>query len=70
MGRFGSGLNLINIGAGECRNRLNFGLVALAVGIVIAVVFIFTGVDDWWRVVLFLPFWLGALGFFQSMEKT
>ena len=70
MGRFGSALNLINIGVGECRKRLNFGLVALAVGIVIAVVFIFTGVDGWWRVGLFLPFWLGALGFFQSMEKT
>lgn len=42
----------------------------LAVGAGIALALILAGVDRWWRIGLFLPFWIGALGVFQAREKT
>jgi hypothetical protein len=59
-----------NIGPGERRKRLMIGTAMLAAGLVIWAVLISTGVDRWWRLVLLIPFWMGALGFFQAKEKT
>jgi hypothetical protein len=59
-----------NIGPRECRKRLMMGGAMLAGGVGIASALIFTGVDRFWRIILFFPFWMGALGFFQTKEKT
>ena len=37
---------------------------AIALGLILA------GADRWWRIGLFLPFWLGALGIFQARVNT
>ena len=42
----------------------------LAVGIGVAIALIFSDLNRWWRIGLFLPFWMGALGLFQAMGKT
>lgn len=59
-----------NIGPREVQRRLLTGFAMLALGILIAVVLMLTGVHRVWRVALFLPFWMGALGMFQAREKT
>lgn len=61
---------VINIGPKESRKRLIMGVVVLAVGIGVAIALIFTDPSRWWRIGLFLPFWMGALGLFQAMGKT
>lgn len=61
---------LQNIGPAEQRKRLMYGIWSLIVGLAIGSLLILTGVNHWWRVVLFLPFAGGAIGFFQAREKT
>jgi hypothetical protein len=61
---------VMNIGPTEQRKRLIVGVAAATLGVVIAIVFIFTGINRWWRLALFLPFWIGGLGLFQRLEKT
>jgi hypothetical protein len=46
------------------------GLVALVLGIVGGAALILSGANRWWRVLLFLPFWQGALGVFQALNRT
>lgn len=60
----------INIGPGERRKRLSAGVVGFAVGIVLAVVLIAMRAPALWRLLLFFPFLFGALGVFQSRDKT
>lgn len=60
----------MNIGPREERKRLIMGVAALAVGLGIAAGLMVIGVDRWWRLGLFFPFWLGALGIFQALEQT
>lgn len=60
----------INIGPGERRKRLSAGVVGFAVGIVLAVVLIALRAPAMWRLLLFFPFLFGALGVFQSRDKT
>lgn len=59
-----------NIGAGERRKRLRFGIVGLGVGAVIAVLLVVIHAPLVWRLPLFLPFYVGALGIFQARDKT
>jgi hypothetical protein len=59
-----------NIGVSERRKRLTFGIGALSVGVVIAVLLIGIRAPLGWRLPLFLPFWVGALGVFQARDKT
>lgn len=61
---------LQNIGPAEQRKRLRFGLVGLAAGLAIGALLILTGMNPWLRLILFLPFSVGAIGFFQSRDKT
>ena len=60
----------INIGPGERRKRLNAGIVGLSVGIVLAAVLIAMRAPAIWRLLLLFPFLFGALGVFQSRDKT
>ena len=59
-----------NIGPEGQKTRLRGGLIALAVGLAGAAVLVWSGINPWWRLVLFLPFWQGALGVFQALNKT
>jgi hypothetical protein len=61
---------LANIGPKEARKRLLMGVAMLAVGIVLAAIFTHAGVSSGWYSVLFLPFWMGALGISQARKKT
>jgi len=60
----------INIGPGERRKRFSSGVVGFAVGVVLAVVLIVMRAPALWRLLLFFPFLFGALGVFQSRDKT
>ncbi len=60
----------MNIGPREERKRLILGVATLAVSVGITIGLIYSGVDRWWRLGLFLPFWFGALGIFQALEAT
>lgn len=61
---------IANIGADGRQKRLMFGLVALAVGAVIAVLLVGVGAPRIWRLPLFLVFYVAALGVFQARDKT
>ena len=60
----------VNIGPGERRKRLSAGVVGFAVGAVLAAVLIAMRAPALWRLLLFFPFLFGALGVFQSRDKT
>lgn len=61
---------LANIGPKEARKRLIMGVVMLALGVVLAVVFARAGASRGWYAALFLPFWIGALALSQARKKT
>jgi hypothetical protein len=61
---------VVNIGPGERRKRLSAGIVGLSVGIVLAAVLIALRAPALWRLLLLFPFLFGALGVFQSRDKT
>jgi hypothetical protein len=63
-------VELANIGPKEARKRLLLGVVMLATGVVLAVIFTYAGVSRGWYSVLFLPFWMGTLALFQARKKT
>ena len=62
--------HVANIGGAERRKRLVFGITALGVGVVIAVLLIYIRAPLVWRLPLFLLFFAAALGVFQSRDKT
>lgn len=59
-----------NIGPRERRKRLVFGVAALSLSVVISAIFVVKGVPPVWRLSLFVPLFAGALGFFQSRDRT
>lgn len=59
-----------NIGPGERRKRLRSGLAAWAVAALILALLLATDAHTLWRLLLILPLWGGAIGFFQHREKT
>jgi hypothetical protein len=61
---------IANIGPRERRKRLVFGVVALSLSVVISAIFVAQGVRPIWRLSLFVPLFAGALGFFQSRDRT
>ncbi len=61
---------MANIGPRERRKRLVFGVVALFLSVVISAIFVVEGVRPIWRLWLFVPLFAGALGFFQSRDRT
>lgn len=62
--------DIANIGPKGRRKRLVFGIVTLAVSVVISFLFVFYRVPPLLRLTLFVPLSVGALGFFQSRDKT
>lgn len=59
-----------NIGLEGQRKRLEGGLAGLLVGTAASLALISSGINRWWRLFLFFPFWQGALGVFQARDKT
>ena len=59
-----------NIGPRERRKRLVFAVVALSLSVVISASFVVEHVPPIWRLSLFIPLFAGALGFFQSRDRT
>ena len=49
---------------------MGFGIVILVLGAIAAVVLLQGHEPRLWRLALFLPFWLGALGVFQAVGST
>ena len=60
----------INIGLRENRKRWVFGILAGLSGIASGLWLLTIGADRPWRLVLFFPFWMGALGFFQAKDQV
>ena len=61
---------IANIGPKGRRRRMGFGLVILVLGGLTASVLFQAHVLRFWRLALFLPFWMGALGVFQAVGST
>ncbi len=59
-----------NIGAGGRRLRLLMGIVFMAIGVVGAAGLAAGGAARGLRLVLFLPFYLGAVGLLQARDHT
>ena len=59
-----------NIGPHERRKRLTFGVVLLGASLMAAAMLIHADVARGWRLLLVLPLWAAALGFFQAREGT
>ena len=59
-----------NIGPHERRKRLTFGVVLLGASFVTAAMLIHADVARGWRMLLVIPLWAAALGFFQARERT
>jgi hypothetical protein len=59
-----------NIGPRGQRQRLTLGLLALGVAAAGAIVLFGFGAPRLWRLLLFVPLWSAALGYFQAREKT
>jgi len=61
---------IVNIGPRERRRRMRFGAVLLVAGAGLAALLVGIQADRPWRLLLFLPFWAGAVGVLQAREKT
>src|SRR5271156_493645 len=59
-----------NIGPRERSMRIRFGIGFMAAGLLLAAILLATSVGRPWRLVVFVPLWIGALGVFQAREKT
>jgi hypothetical protein len=55
-----------NIGPDEIKQRKMAGWTGLILTVVIGVLLVFVGTPAWWRLVLFFPAVIGALGFLQA----
>ena len=60
----------INLGARQRRKRLAVGIVALSVCVIISGLLVAARAPLVWRLPLFVPFYVGALGFYQARDKT
>jgi uncharacterized protein (DUF58 family) len=61
---------IANIGTGERRKRLTWGIVAFGVGVAIAALLAVVRAPLVWRLPLFFLFLFAALGIFQARDKT
>jgi hypothetical protein len=50
--------------------RVRFGVGFMAAGLLLAAILLVMSVGRPWRLVVFVPLWIGALGIFQAREKT
>ena len=65
-----SSSRVINIGRNERRKRLTAGIAGFIVAALLAAALIILRAPAYWRALLFFPFLFGALGVFQSRDKT
>lgn len=63
-------MQIANIGVGERRKRLLFGIAALVAGVIIAGLLVAIKAPLIWRLPLVFLFYVGGLGVFQSRDKT
>ena len=61
---------IANIGERERRKRLTVGIAALVLAVATSGLFVYFGVYPAWSLLLFFPLYVGALGYFQSRDKT
>ena len=59
-----------NIGPNGRRRRFIWGVMALAASVLLVAALAVGGADRRWRLVVFLPLWIAALGVLQAREKT
>jgi hypothetical protein len=59
-----------NISLAERRKRLLGGVIGLVITAAILAAMLVSGMDRWWRLALFLPFWGSTIGYFQWRDKT
>lgn len=59
-----------NIGPRERKRRLRFGLGAGGLSLIAAVLLIAGAASPGWRLTLFVPLFLAALGYFQARDRT
>ena len=59
-----------NIGPRGQQRRLRLGIVVLVATALLAGVLFGVGAPRAWRLVLFLPLWIAALGIFQARAGT
>ncbi len=59
-----------NLGPKETRKRRLLGYLAINVGLILAIVFIWQDVSDSLRMLIFIPFFVGYLGILQAIQKT
>ena len=59
-----------NIGPNEQQKRLFLGLLTMLIGLILGILLIISSLGRGWGVILFIFFWLGALGYFQAKNKT
>jgi hypothetical protein len=61
---------IANISPKERQKRMRFGIVQLAITLVILVVLVVLDVNPLWRLPLFFMFAAAAAGYFQAKDKT
>ena len=59
-----------NIGPRERRKRVRFGIELAVVSAAAAVALVMAGAPRAWRLLLLLPLWAAATGFYQARERT
>lgn len=59
-----------NIGPNERRKRFIWGAMALGASVLVVGALALSGADWRWRLAVFLPLWIAALGVLQAREKT
>ena len=59
-----------NIGPNGRRRRLIWGAMALGASVLLVAALAVGDADQRWRLVVFLPLWIAALGVLQAREKT
>ena len=65
-----AGICVMNLGPNGRRARRNSGLVALAAGLLLAVVLIVAGSPRLVRLLVVVPFWIGLAGLLQARGGT
>jgi len=58
-----------NIGPAEIARRRNFGWAAFAVAVILLAALLWSGVNPWWRLLVFFPATAAASGFLQAYFK-
>ncbi len=61
---------IANIGPAERRKRWVVGVVGVAVCVAATLLLVLNGSSRWWRLSLFLPWCVSALGIFQARANT